>query len=307
MTCKTFIPLVIFFFSSLYAHTQGPYIPSITKGSKITQLFNLGMGSYFLRDTRVTCDSLVFNGKKYYRTIEGTPYNGSPYTGYNDHKIYLREDTANQQVYYLDVKNPEKEILYLDYDLEVGDTFPYFPEGHNNQYSTVIDTIYQREYMGLNRKVLQYKGPDLTLIEGLGRNFFGILPPSPPSSIEYYSYPHKQEILDCKAILDTTLIVDPDTMEPEDVDTITVKLEDIVIYPNPYTDYFKLEFKEWDWQKSGLLQIFTMDGWLIHERKITKAKTSINTARHPAGVLIAKVYYDNLVATFKIVHFAKPR
>jgi len=282
LNMKALTSIVLLFILSYTNHlnAQDGYLPTITKGALMTYYINLGMGSTSECLLEVTCDSIVQNGKTYYYATEASL--GAP--NYCDEReLYLREDTSTQKVYFLDPESESGETMYLNYDLEPGDTMSYMPEGYELPNSLVIASIHEEYIQGAYRRVYQYAAPDLKLIEGLGRLYTGPFPP--PNALDKWRLLLEREFTDC-------LI--SGTHSPPDAR--------ISVFPNPATDQLFVQLEGLLTSAPARIQIHTLDGrkWLDHH--FSGKSIQLNTHNFPKTLLLVRVSQGGRVLVEKVMH-----
>lgn len=73
----------------------------------------------------------------------------------------------------------------------------------------------------------------------------------------------------------------------------------IKVYPNPVNEYFRIEFK--DLTNDAELSIYSLDGRLIKQLKLTNDITSIDFSRTKKGCYILKISKDGRTYQGKII------
>jgi hypothetical protein len=281
--------LLVSVFALLYSwvlSAQDPYIPTLQKGTLVTFEAPLGMQVYVYNYIHITCDSIIVNDNKYYEVKQ----DGSDSWGhFSDKKLYMREDTFTRKVYYLDLDN-EEEVMFLDYNLEIGDTLAYYDQDYYDIYgygfpnATIITGIDSAWYFGALRKIYTYEAADIFLIEGIGRNFYGAMPPDYDDG--RYCYPISLEEVSC---INATLT--------------TFQKESVGIFPNPFVDQLRVDFTASDMQYIGAqIQIMSIDGQLVYEGVISSKVSRINTLHLPDGIMVLTIRSGEKVFTTRLIH-----
>jgi hypothetical protein len=76
---------------------------------------------------------------------------------------------------------------------------------------------------------------------------------------------------------------------------------EIVVYPNPATDYIKLNIKNYDVQNLRY-QLYDINGILLQDNKIVSNETSIVMSNYMSATYFLKVTDNNkVIRTFKII------
>ncbi len=156
---------IIFLFLSIFSDSlfSQDYLPTIEEGKKWTLIAPSNENGSDFIIPQITCDTIQRNSKvyNYLRCGFGPCF----------YDAYVREDTSNQQVFYLDPMDDNQEYLFLDYQLSVGDSFQILPN-----FQPVVDSVYSDFIFGRIRKVIEFDSL-LTFIEGVGSNLYGCIPP----------------------------------------------------------------------------------------------------------------------------------
>jgi len=73
----------------------------------------------------------------------------------------------------------------------------------------------------------------------------------------------------------------------------------LIIYPNPTKQQFRVEFQKF--QEYGTLSIYTIEGKIISERKITNSKTILVDELLPPGIYLVRFRNNSTSITKKVV------
>lgn len=98
-------------------------------------------------------------------------------------------------------------------------------------------------------------------------------------------------------IVDNTEVID----RPEDI--IDSPEVNVIVYPNPTTDYINIAMKDVDLDNGqNSYQLFNYQGKLIEQHKITDDRTQINLQHLSSSVYILQVFVKNKnFKTFKVL------
>jgi len=194
------------------------------------------------------------------------------------------------------------EILLYDFSLNIGDTIN---EECFNGFSTVITDIDTLLIGNKLRKVFHFNIPFFNWVEGIGNvnmnnNGFG--------GLLYYvgAFPVKaiwlNNFLICFKQNDTIIYFNNNYSEcmPLNVPEKTVMKENIVVFPNPASDYLMIKLNN-----TQLLpltfQLFDMQGIPKLNGKITNEQIGINVASLSKGLYVLKIITNQQIETKKVI------
>jgi len=194
------------------------------------------------------------------------------------------------------------EILLYDFSLNIGDTIN---EECFNGFSTVITDIDTLLIGNKLRKVFHFNTPFFNWVEGIGNvnmNNNGL------GGLLYYvgDFPAKtiwlKNFLICFKQNDTIIYFNNNYSEcmPLNVPEKTVMKENIVVFPNPASDYLMIKLNN-----TQLLpltfQLFDMQGIPKLNGKITNEQIGINVASLSKGLYVLKIITNQQIETKKVI------
>lgn len=202
-----FLMALIFIF--LFEGNLKSQIKSVEPGKLIVLFQPMGLGSFKLIHSIVSCDTFLASNqyyKLYHSDENGTLLNLSG---------FVREDDSLQQLYWLG-KNSDEEVLFVDYSLNVGDTFKKME----------VKKVFYQERFGKLRKHIYFDTSEVFgFIEGLGSTFYGFWNDLPVTYRKLYNVYEKEDMC---------------------LPTSTKELAKNIlsIYPNPSADQIFIRNKE---------------------------------------------------------------
>jgi hypothetical protein len=269
----TFIFLFLFI-NNLFC--QDEYIPTLVDGAQFKIWVGYGMGGEGYFYVNVTCDRKIVNDILYQKvTVENC-------TGVQE--VYIREDTVEHKLYYLD--EWDVEYLHIDYDLEVGDTASFYYVDFPPSYTPLtVDSIKHKFIYGAMRKVLfisnQMVDENHMFVEGLGNVRLGIYPLLP--DFDCWTFLSGHEIIDCS---------------PTSQQNILLPTE-LSISPNPFTDQFLIQSQQFPIQQ---IEITNTSGRLLLRQQVhQQLEYNVQASNLPKGVLILKVETEQGIIVKKMI------
>lgn len=310
---KEIIFYILFAFSLSKAISQTyEYVPFPTESAIWSEVF-WNDTSENKSSTQTIYEKFIING-------EDTSINGKTYK-----KVYLFYDTVfnintavylggireeNKKIYYIGgfVRNGKpfifsnQETLLFDFSLGIGDTL-------QTTQSTACNFIYHFQVTGIDtvmignklRKVFKFYPPYVEWAEGIGSiegQFTGLLCavlPIPTKS----SYGNN---LICFKQNDTIVYFNSNYSEcmPLNVPVKSIIANNIVISPNPATDYLMIKLNN-----TQLLpltfQLFDMQGIPKLNGKITNEQIGINVASLSKGLYVLKIITNQQIEIKKVI------
>jgi hypothetical protein len=263
--------------------------------------------------TQTIYEKFIING-------EDTSINGKIYK-----KVYLFYDTVfnintalyiggireeNKKIYYIgdSVRRGKpfifsnQETLLFDFSISIGDTLP-------TSQSTACNFDYPFQVTGIDtvmignklRKVFKFYPPEVEWVEGIGSiegQFTGLLCAVLPIPIKW-SYGNN---LICFKQNDTIVYFNnqfPECM-PLNVPAKSAIIENIIISPNPATNYLTLKVDNFQ-LLPFTFQLYDMQGRLQLTGKTGNTQTEINVATLPRGLYVLKIITEKEIITKKVV------
>ena len=217
--------------------------------------------------------------------------------------LFAVRDSAKQVFFMLN--NDSVERMLFDFSINVGDTMNHYPDINASSpiisVLTSIDSFLVRYPISHYRKRYNYSGQfgvSSNFIEGLEFRFLGYpINPIRTSSCELTCIQQESDFIyklcdtcDCYSILDKhrKLIIEENS------------LEEIIVYPNPFSDIINVDFKTN--KTDGLIKLFGISGRKILEKKINQDKSiNINLSKLPSGVYIVSLETNGEMRFAKIV------
>jgi hypothetical protein len=217
-------------------------------------------------------------------------------------KIYYLGDTVHQGKPLTDYYGFNQEILLYDFSLNIGDTLPTVATTPCNfiispTFVTEIDTVLIGNKF---RKVFKFNTYGVSWAEGIGNiSIFG------DAGLLFCIAPHPTKgdwgnHLICFKQNDTIIYFNNNYSEcmPLNINENNVMNENIVVSPNPATNYLTI--------KSGIIQPFTfqlynMQGTALLAGKTSNTQTELNVANLPRGLYVLKIITNNQSVAKKIV------
>jgi hypothetical protein len=178
------------------------YIPVLVEGNRYKIRKPLGLGQESIYEYSIVCDTVIENKNyKYAKTIDGRTLG-----------LYY-EDTISQIVYKRD-ETKEEDELYIEFDLNVGDSTFIF-----GNFQTVMDVTHELKF-GRVRKIIHFDFL-LKIIEGIGFNFCGV-----------HSFGDFQVLIDFKEQSETCSSI---------TNINEINNEKFYLYPNPAFDIINID------------------------------------------------------------------
>jgi hypothetical protein len=246
----------------------------------------------------ITGDTLI-NSRTYHKlTIPNvvksynTTYCGNTTSGYRG---AIRQDIANKKVFFVRPSDNLERLLY-DFNMQVGDTVPWFehiikPDIVQSIDSVLVGGSYRKRW-NINE---QYR---ISFIEGIGSTY-GLIKQSPGSgfigyfpdlSITCYSqngitlYPNSSA--DCQLI---TYVNSPDKIADQ-----------VKIFPNPSNGFLTIGFDNADIKEIRLTDLFGKT--IFQQKKDNQAKIYIDNLKSGTYILTI-IDKDNKITNRKIVNY----
>ncbi len=260
-------------------HTSGQSYQAVIQSDSTSwdvahmELFGIMMGTMFTKSYPDSIYSNVFMSNFNYPPI----YWGK-----------VREDAISGKLWYIDIYGNDEKII-MDMDLIVGDTFQIKP----NHYSTV-DSVYYKN----NRKIIRFDletrwDEAVKFIEGVGPNI----------SITYPLDDYDGFYVSCKYNTDSLIYINsnPNFIDCEPdlsaINEISFR-EEIIIYPNPFTETLNIKLENCLKNYTGKLQfnLYNSMGFRIKNGIMPKSK-SIELSDLKSGF-----YYIHLLSDNEIIH-----
>lgn len=269
--------ITIIFFALIVEAQEDSYIPAVVPGKRSNHWYNQGSASgsgYDYCHSKVTCDIIEVNGETYNFVDCGF----SSFSCSFDN--YVREDIAEQKIYYTTGNSEDEEILLVDFSLEVGDSFPYY--GTEN-FIEIEDVIYV-EVDGETRKLLcVFPECIIYFMEGVGHSFHGL---GLPNNNGFKNY--DGEIMeDCWSVSN---------------DNITTPEDYFSIHPNPSNGEIIIETLNDNSNTENVVEIRSTNGELLDKVRFIGESQTIDTSRFAKGILIVTLISDDLIKTEKIIN-----
>ncbi len=260
--------------------SQSIYSPTIEPGKEWRIGVGTGMGNYLELSWVVSCDTVEYNGLKY-SVIEPT-WISTP--NYCSDTLYVREDTMERKVYYLpEPYEGQEEILYIDYNLEQGDTVQIYPHWQN----TVVDTVRYIDFLDETVRFIDFgcsPGPCDGFVEGFGLYRSGSLP-----GCSGWTMPYSLDIIfDCN--------------EVNDVDEVS-QSDAFVVYPNPASEHLNISINDPATPFPVHLELRAADGSFLRQFIITNIHSVIDLEGLPQGILILKLGFNTKVFVERIIKY----
>jgi len=223
-------------------------------------------GNWYDTDSLVAISDTVIDAMNY-KIIEQMSY-----VFYEPQKYYVREDTNSGKYYIRSVSDLQKEILFMDLSLNVGDTFfitncPFYT---GDSLGILVDSVYYINNLKVIKTNYQlYIGP-LEYIR-----FYESIGPNNGLNYLYQAYMiHSHFILQCNFKDDTLCFHNPSGRRetwpchtsyavsvPEQEKMSIVKS----VYPNPTNSLLNIELSE---MFSGNLLLYNIYGQLVYESTV---------------------------------------
>ncbi|KAA3639761.1 MAG: T9SS C-terminal target domain-containing protein [Bacteroidetes bacterium] len=257
---------------------QEAYKPVLEPGKEWKRGISVGMGNLNPVQWIVTCDTLEYNGKQY-SLIEAN----EPFISYTENycsvPLVAREDTSERKLYYLPWPyDGEEEVLYIDYNLEQGDSVFIY------QYPVVVDTVRYLNWSGEMLRFIDFGCPPCDgFVEGYGLVMSGALP-----WCNGYSLFGHLEYFDCDEINGVE--------EPVFNDLY-------LIYPNPAGEYVNIKLNDQLVQYPVDLEIRSVNGGLLRKSILSKDFSVLDMEGFPKGILILKLAFNGKVYVEKVVKY----
>lgn len=206
---------------------------------------------------------------------------GYPYLG------AFREDTVAKKVWHI---HPFEtmEMLHLDFNLQVGDTFP--DPMVDACWSTVsgIDSV----LIGNNYRKRWTLASNAQIIEGIGSTWGLMEPPC-----EVIDFP--QTTLTCFSQDGQTLY--PDTTTNchfiDNVESLSGNKNSFIVYPNPATDQFAVDSRQYT---KGQLKIFNSLGEKIYSSDF-RGLLTVDCRLFPRGIYFVQIQTEDEIMNTKVL------
>lgn len=91
-----------------------------------------------------------------------------------------------------------------------------------------------------------------------------------------------------------------ETQKQEEFDAMLGEQE-IKIYPNPTKGSLRVSIPIKEYQQNVILQVYSMQGALIIDRRVTGEMTVVDLNRHPSGIYILRISSGQSVSEWKIM------
>jgi hypothetical protein len=273
--------ILLFGFIGYPLKAQAPYKPVLEPGKAWKRDIGSGMGNVIPVQWVVTCDTVEYNGK-FYALIEAN----EPFIATTENlcqvPLYSREDTLEKKIYYLPSPyEGEEEILYIDFNLEQGDTVSIYP----SSIPIVVDTVRYLNYGGEWLRFIDFGCPPCDgFLEGYGLVMSGCL----PHCDGWSEYGHLEYIFDCD--------------ETNDVDE-AVSNETIQFYPNPVSDRLNILINDASVRFPVKVQIRLANGALLLETSLNSNNSALNLAEFPSGLLLLVLQTGEDILLKKVVKY----
>ena len=207
---------------------------------------------------------------------------GYPYLG------AFREDTVAKKVYHIHPFE-SMEMLHLDFNLQVGDTFPDAMQFPCSSTVQAIDSV----LIGTNYRKRWTLASSAQIIEGIGSTW-GLMEP-PCDVIDFPA-----TTLTCFSQNGQTLY--PDTtfncLFIDDVESIDGIKNSLVIFPNPAREKFAV--CSFQFPVNSHLKIFNTLGEIIYSTPL-KDPIEINCGHFPRGIYFVEVQSETEIRKGKII------
>jgi hypothetical protein len=303
---KKAIIIILFLFISQMSFSQS-YKPILKADSTTWHIIHTPTGFGVIHATGTLYNKqadTIINGKQYCELFEKSLFSlGSS----NDH-FYLAEDTLTGKAWlYFEGLSGNEEILIMDMNLNVGDTF--FIHNSSTNY-TLVDSVFydaglkhiRLDYSQFVQSASGFQEIPLMFIEGIGPNF------SPVFNHPYAGLSNPPFFLLCK---------EEDTLQAfhleinnqsgsnlctysyiTDVYENTNQEVMVKVYPNPAAESITVAY-DFINMEDGRFHLYSMDGKLLIEKHLetTARQTIINSAALDNGIYFYTVYSNGSFIT----------
>ncbi len=249
-------------------------------------------GNWYDTDSLVATSDTVINSMNY-KIVEQQSYDF-----YEHQKYYVREDT-NSGKYYIRSKNDlQKETIFMDLSLNVGDTFvirnsPFYT---GDSLEILVDSVY---YLN-NLKVIKTNCPIYAGSPDFIRFYESIGPNNGLNYLYQASWVHANYSLQCHFKEDTLYFHNPSgraeirpcyTSYGVSVPEYEKKIIKNV-YPNPTNGWLNLEFNS---DFSGTLIIYNTYGQIAIKKEMKNSPNQqVNVSDLQSGIYLITLYSDKI-------------
>lgn len=280
---------ISFFLTTLFAQNWAPV------GSK-WYYSNVSWGFPFSNNPRVieSIGDTIINGKSC-RTISGYCDCGfftiKTYMYFENNKLFLFNDTTNNF-----------HVLY-DFSAGIGETWTIVPPNPVDSFKVIVDTVYSREINDVTYNIQyiynlnhgdswEFSGE---VAEGIGNITYCFFPAY--ATCDPYTGP-----LRC---YDDTQIIKYFGTIPCDTTIYSISINEYIsnnlmqIYPNPANEYITIETS--DITKEQTISIYNVQGQLLLQQPMQKAKSEMNISNLAKGLYIIKLTTADRFAVKKFI------
>ena len=211
----------------------------------------------------------------------------------NNEKTYMGKvkcSLNNDSVWYLAPDATEAQLVF-NLNLGKGDMFDFGKGGGGQFY---VDSVYyknSRKYVEFNGD--NYWGDKMQFIEGVGPNLsfiyawnVGILQ---PYVVCQFKWRQKFYSTDNDSFQNCDFLINS-------IDQ--TEHGDIQIFPNPFTNELKIEFKD---HRQGFVCVLDLFGKIIYQQDFQGNVIAINTTNFVCGMYLLKIFTNNYHVTYKIL------
>jgi len=190
-------------------------------------------------------------------------------------------------------------VLYFDWDLTVGESILLADRPTYNMVVSAIDTVEYADFvprrvfhMSYNGSPYLYYSMELTYIEGIGSNLWGLEEPDGPENMPFFQcfYDKNGLLVLHNDWTPSNLIIPSNCCTPiavEETEAPSFKL-----FPSPATDQTSIQFEAAHIPQS--IQIFNATGQLMHtENVLGRLQIQVNVSEYAKGIYTIRGRFEN--------------
>jgi len=235
--------------------------------------------SFFNRDSSIINDKIYYHMHSFgFIDLDGELPTCPPFVvdtlPSSNPTAYIREDAINQKVYKYKPWNDEERLLF-DFSLNQGDTF-HSPETYGD---IIIDTVYQLVTGdGISRKMIEFENYYGYMLEGIGG-------PAGPTFDPIYYFEQGQWLSCVESLNGINIIGEQCEDFLTGIDTHINTVNEIAIYPNPFSDFIRIEYN----QGIHNIKLLSATGALLKIINLKEKTTSIDTKNLRSGMYFIEI------------------
>ena len=190
-------------------------------------------------------------------------------------------------------------ILYFDWDLTVGDSILLADRPTYSMVVSAIDTVEYADFvprrvfhMSYNGSPYLYYSMELTYIEGIGSNLWGIEEPDGPENMPFFQcfYDKNGLLLFHNDWTPSNLIIPYTCCTPIAVEEMSTS--SFSIFPSPAANQSSLQFESAHIPQT--IQIIKATGQLMHTEKVLgRIQMQVNVSEYAKGIYTVRARFEN--------------